>query len=400
MATEVEVKSMQADRKFNVKRHETDDVPTVSIIVPIYNADYTLRQALESLCNQTLGNLEIICVNDASPDTSAEIIEEFYQKDDRFVVVTHKDNAGYGASMNDGIQCACGTWVGILEPDDYVLPEMYESMVKVSGRSGYVADIVKTPYWREVREEGTKRGDSPVRLLNCSYRHRIHPASQPFRIDDSNANHLLRHHPSIWSALYRRSFLRRNELRFVEYPGSGWADNEFFYETLLAASSILYLDKPFYVYREETDEEYNAFARSNKHLPFDRWHSMLDIIDKRGYGDDDGIGKSHISKGFTYLSGEISANTDESGALDAEVEDEMKKMFSKMDSKLVDQEPKINLGLKKKFFEYCQYDDIDINMLSTSARYYAGLVGEFAYTLRNNGIGYAMKQVKKILLKH
>lgn len=392
--------SPTGERTFSVKRHDSaPENPIVSVVVPIFGAEYTLEQALQSVLCQTLHDIEIVCVNDASPDSSREIIEGFFVGDKRMTVVEHESNCGYGASMNDGIQSARGTWIAILEPDDYVKPGMYEQMLKASGRSGQIVDVVKTPYLREIRDEGIKRGDNPREVLNCSYRKRVHPLHQPFDMSDPNANHLLRHHPSIWSAIYRRSFLEDNGIRFVEYPGSGWADNEFFYETLLSAEKIVYLDEPFYVYREETDGEYDAFARANKVLPFDRWHSMFRIIEQLGWQDDEGVMRSHISKGFTYLSGELEANTDADGNIDEIVLDEMNKMFDAMPPSLVAVEPKISPALKQRYADRMKYLDKDVPAMSARP-YYMGLVGEMVYAVRNNGIRFAMSQVKKVLNRH
>lgn len=396
--TSENMNSIGSERKFSVLRHDdANKNPIVSVIVPIYNADYTLYQAIESLMNQTLHDIEIVCVNDASPDNSPSIIEELFATDKRITIVQHENNSGYGASMNDGIQAASGVWIGILEPDDYVKPEMFEKMIKASGKSGILVDIVKTPYLREVRAEGVKRGDAPKEILNCSYKGRIHPERQPFDIRDEKANHLLRHHPSIWSAIYRKSFIECNNIRFVEYSGAGWADNEFFYETLMAADNIVYLDEPFYVYREETDDEFDLFARNNKTLPFDRWHSMSDIIRKYGNEENENVMRSHISKGFTYLSGEIKANTDENGNIDPVVLEEMNKMFDEMEPLMVMKEPKISPALKHRFIQRKEYLDENVPRNTGIVKYYVGLAGELVYAIKNNGVSFAMAQVKKVL---
>lgn len=366
--------------------------PMLSVIVPIYNAEYTLEQALDSLEKQTYENIEIICVNDASPDESHLIIKEHADKDKRYVRVRHAYNCGYGASMNDGIAVARGEWIAILEPDDYLFPDAYKSLLDMVALYGNrQIDVVKSPYIREVRDEGVQRGDMARELLNCSYRGRVRPARQPFDMTDASASHLLRHHPSIWSAIYRRDFLVDNEIFFVEYPGAGWADNEFFYETLLQAKNILYTDVPYYVYREETDAEVLDFARKNKTLPFDRWNSMNDIIERLGITDEH-ILRSHISKGFTYLNGQIEGN----GTDDEIIENEMDKMFQKMPYELVEKEEQINPGLRRLFYDYTEQDG---DMSAHKRNYMKSLVSEFWYTMRNNGMPYTMKKVKHVLKK-
>lgn len=355
----------------------------LSFVVPIYNAAYTLEWALGSLFAQNCdGNVEIVCVDDGSTDDSREIVERF-ARDPRVMIVSHRENAGYGAAMNDGIAAARGAWIGILEPDDYILPGMAAKLMDAAVH--HDCDIVKTPYIREVREHGTLRGDAPKEHLQCSYRHRIHPRTEVFTITDPGVVHMLRHHPSIWSAIYRKGFLEENDIKFHEYPGAGWADNEFFYDTLLRGR-IVYIDEPFYVYREETRQEEDAFARKNKTLPFDRWQLMADIIERLGITDE-GVLKSHISKGFTYFNGQYRSNGDDPQVLEA-----AHAMFDRMDPALVASEPKINPALKAQFAEYR-----GIPIKNSRLRFGMGLASEFAYRVRSNGLDYAIRCTREYL---
>lgn len=355
----------------------------ISFVVPIYNAAYTLEWALGSLFAQSCeGGVEIVCVDDGSTDGSRAIVDRF-ARDPRVTIVSHRENAGYGAAMNDGIAAARGTWIGILEPDDYVLPGMAERLMDVA--RVYDCDIVKTPYVREVRDEGTPRGDEPRENLECSYRYRVHPATRVFTITDPGVVHILRHHPSIWSAIYRKLFLEENDIRFHEYPGAGWADNEFFYDTLLRGR-IVYVDEPFYVYREETLGEETAFCRKNKTLPFDRWQSMADIIEELGITDE-GVLKSHISKGFTYFNGQYRACGD-----DPQVMEAAHAMFDRMDPALVSAEVKLNPAIKQRFARWR-----GVHVRNSRLRFAASLASEFVYRTRANGLDYAIRCTKDYL---
>ena len=88
-------------------------MPKISIIVPVYNVERYLRDCLNSLINQTLSDIEIICVNDGSTDSSPRILEEYASKDSRIKVI-NKENSGYGASMNMGLAAAEGEYIGIV----------------------------------------------------------------------------------------------------------------------------------------------------------------------------------------------------------------------------------------------------------------------------------------------
>ena len=98
--------------------------PCVSIILPCYNVELYLRNALDSALNQTLTNIEIIPVDDGSPDNCADIIKEYAKKDPRIKPI-FKQNGGYGTAVNAGLNVAKGEYIAILEPDDYVSEDYY-----------------------------------------------------------------------------------------------------------------------------------------------------------------------------------------------------------------------------------------------------------------------------------
>ena len=115
----------------------------VSIIVPTYNVEMYLDECLESLQRQTLKDIEIICVNDGSKDSSLEIIKRYAAGDSRFVVID-KENGGYGKAMNVGLDKATGEYIGIVEPDDFVPLYMYEDLYNVAAKNEL--DFVKADF--------------------------------------------------------------------------------------------------------------------------------------------------------------------------------------------------------------------------------------------------------------
>ena len=119
-------------------------MPKISILVPIYNVEKYLRECLESILAQTLKDTEIICINDGSTDSSPEILEEYRKKDSRIKII-NKSNSGYGASMNMGFQFATADYIGIVESDDFVKPEMFEELYLIAQKNN--ADIVKSDYY-------------------------------------------------------------------------------------------------------------------------------------------------------------------------------------------------------------------------------------------------------------
>ncbi len=99
--------------------------PLISVIVPIYKVEKYLRKCVDSICNQTYENLEIILVDDGSPDTSGKIADELSEKDSRIKVI-HKQNGGLSSARNAGLDVATGEYVAFVDSDDCIKPEMYE----------------------------------------------------------------------------------------------------------------------------------------------------------------------------------------------------------------------------------------------------------------------------------
>lgn len=100
-------------------------MPKVSVIIPVYNAEKYLPKSLDSVCNQTLKDLEIICVNDCSTDNSLKILQEYAEKDGRIKLIDLKENKGAAAARNTGIKNAQGEYIGFLDSDDYIINDFY-----------------------------------------------------------------------------------------------------------------------------------------------------------------------------------------------------------------------------------------------------------------------------------
>lgn len=316
-----------------------DSQALVSVIVPIYNAEKYLDQCLDSITSQTHENLEVLCINDGSTDGSLAIIEAHAAADPRIRVID-KENGGYGQGCNRGIEAARGAWVSIVEPDDWIDPTMYEEMLAFADSFEETIDIVKTP-WTDIHDWDDPEKQAPY---PCLMKDRVKTSRHPFTLTEHPV--LIELHPSIWSAIYRRDFLVEKGIRFIEYPGAGWADNPFLIETMVQAEAIVYLDKAFYNYRcdlpgstlnHATDE---AVAR-----PFDRWLDMLAVLERLGVTDER-IVMAHYLRGFNYTFGAIF----DDGWDNPVVQAKTREVFSRMDPELVARIP--NLAPHRKHFFY------------------------------------------------
>lgn len=101
--------------------------PLISIIVPIYNVEIYLRRCVDSILGQTYPNIEVLLVDDGSPDKCGTICDEYSNQDKR-VIVIHRENGGLSAARNSGIEASHGEYIGFVDSDDYISPTMYEQL--------------------------------------------------------------------------------------------------------------------------------------------------------------------------------------------------------------------------------------------------------------------------------
>ena len=116
-------------------------MPKVSVIIPVFNTEKYLRKCLNSVCNQTLQDIEIICINDCSTDGSLEILREYARKDNRIKLIELLENCGAAKARNIGIDIAHGEYIGFVDSDDFVDLDFYEKLYKKAVETG--ADAVK-----------------------------------------------------------------------------------------------------------------------------------------------------------------------------------------------------------------------------------------------------------------
>lgn len=223
---------------------ELNDFPKVSIVLPIYNAEPYLRECLDSVVNQTLKDIEIICVNDGSTDNSLEIIKEYAKKDIRIRYID-KPNAGYGQTMNCGMDLATGEYIGIVEPDDFIKPEMYETLYNKAKE--FDLDIIKANYYK-FEKIGADYNYKREKLINDSkyYNTIMTPASHTRLLTTMTINP---------AGIFKKSFLNQYNIRHNETPGAAYQDNGFWVQTIYQADKILFLDNPFYCYRQDNPNQ-------------------------------------------------------------------------------------------------------------------------------------------------
>lgn len=266
----------------------------VSVIIPIYNEEKYLEECLKSVVGQTLREIEIICVNDGSTDNSMNIIQKFADQDSRIKVVD-KPNSGYGNSMNRGLEAATGEYIGVVESDDRIMEYMYEKLYSMTEKGS--VDVVKGNFWDCFDE-----ADGSVTKIVNRERENMPDVEDSFTIREYP--YILWGHPSIWSAIYKRKFLIKNEIKFKEVKGAGWVDNPFFFDTLCCAKKIKWTKEPFYCYRKNPASSSSGYDLA---LPFERMLDNLDVLKKRNFNDE-AILNFAYARALMYLCGAMEEN--------------------------------------------------------------------------------------------
>lgn len=215
----------------------------VSVIVAIYNAEKYLRQCLDSIADQTLHDIEIICVNDGSTDGSLKIIEEYVERDKRFRVY-NKENEGLGgaSARNLGLEQARGEYVSILDSDDLFEPTMLEKAVKKSDETG--ADIIVFGGY----EYDDKNGN--INKVTSILDEKLVPDKEFFSYEDCPDKIYQITQGMAWNKLYRSVFLKKYDLRFQKIK---YTDDAYFtFAHMVLAKKIAVVKEYLCYYRINT----------------------------------------------------------------------------------------------------------------------------------------------------
>lgn len=219
----------------------------VSVLVPIFNVEEYLTECINSLKKQTLKEIQFVCINDGSTDRSLELLKDLTDSDERFVIID-KPNTGYGNSMNIGLHSAVGKYIGIVESDDYILPDMFEQLFMFA--ESMQAQIVKANYYEQNKQISQSNIYREV-LAGCRYQEVICPREH----DELFSKPLC-----IWSAIYERKFLLDNQIVFNETPGASYQDISFNFLALYLAKRVVLMPGAYYIYRRD-----NACSSVNNH---------------------------------------------------------------------------------------------------------------------------------------
>lgn len=238
----------------------------VSIIMPSLNVRKYIDECISSVVNQTLKEIEIICVDAGSTDGTLEVINKYAEVDDRIKVI-HSDIKSYGYQMNIGIDSARGEYIGIVETDDCVPKNMYEQLYSVAHNND--VDMVKADFYRFT-------GDGDERVLN----HWVLTNDEDMYNRIVNVQHTIKCFSLLlntWSGIYRKDFLIEHNIRHNESLGASYQDNGFWFQTLIHAKKAYFVDKPYYMNRRDNVGS-SVFNYSNTFKIFGEFHFIWDKL--------------------------------------------------------------------------------------------------------------------------
>jgi len=221
-------------------------IPKVSVIVPVYKVEKYLRQCLDSLVAQSLKEIEFILINDGSPDNCGEILREYAARYPQFKLI-EQANKGYAGARNAAFSHATGEYIGFVDSDDWVAPDMFEKLWQQAHT--HDADVSECSFWRyfEIDNVYIPYDTTPqIKLLACSGGKL--KGAEAMLFDDAVT----------WYRIYRRSMLEKYEIRFREEMTMG-EDICLFLESVCVANKIVVIPDCLYYYRNQRPGQQTSF---------------------------------------------------------------------------------------------------------------------------------------------
>ena len=217
-------------------------MPKLSVIVPVYRAENFLDKCVNSILSQTEQDLQLILVEDGSPDNSGKLCDAWAEKDQR-VQVIHQKNAGVSAARNNGLEAARGEWIGFVDADDWLDSSMYEKMLAASADVDVVSCDAMMVY-----EDGSRKPDTVRRL----------PESCLLEHGDLSAELLTEFAGTVWRCIYRRSLIENHGIRFP--VGLKFSEDRVFNLYAMGyAEKIRYLKEAWYMWFVNLESCVNTF---------------------------------------------------------------------------------------------------------------------------------------------
>ena len=260
----------------------------VSVIVPIHNSKKYIKECLDSIIQQTLSDIEILCI-DSSTDGTTDILYNYQDIDNRVIVIEDK-NSSYGYKMNLGIKCAKGEYIAIVESDDYIENNMLEILYHIAYKQRL--DFVKGNYEGFVDTQYE-------RIFGCWNRMQDEYYNQIINLREEK-NFIPYVGYNIWSGIYNTEFLKKRGILFHESKGASYQDIGFACLTAMLGEKICFVKDRFYKYR--MDNEGSSISSDQKYKCVSEEFAWLwDRMGRLGCNTEANIVHFNISKMNSYF---------------------------------------------------------------------------------------------------
>lgn len=247
-----------------------DIMPKVSVIIPVYNTEKYLRQCLDSVVNQTLKDIEIICVDDGSTDGSLDILKEYASKDERFIILEQK-NQGAGPARNKGLEIAKGEYLSFLDSDDIFLPNMLEKAYNTAISNH--ADVVCFQYNQlnvNTNEIGNPTGIFPKNPDNKNI--------LTFETEDLKDTVFTVSNPMPWNKIISRELVIDND---IKYQSLSHSNDVYFTMCCMAFSKrVSFILESLVLYRYNRENSLKSTRDDNPFCFYEAYCSLFDKLNK------------------------------------------------------------------------------------------------------------------------
>ena len=256
-----------------VVQNHIDYIPKISVIIPVYNSEKYLQQCLETIINQTLKEIEIICVDDGSIDNSLDLLIKYSQEDKRITVIK-QDNLHAGVASNAGLLIAKGKYLSFLDSNDWfelnMLEEMYNKII------AYNADIIIC----KCKSFDYETGELDEKRLDGNLKLNLIPKKETFSAFDIPNNIFQFCLGWAWDKLFRTDFIRENNIRFQSIINSN--DQQFTYTAICLAKAITTVNKRLVIKRHKHKDSISANRYKDPICYLSSFDKIKSNLEKKG----------------------------------------------------------------------------------------------------------------------
>lgn len=232
-------------------------LPKISIIIPIYNVEKYIHRCLDSVLNQTLKNIEIILVDDKSPDNCPKICDEYALKDQRIIVIHKEKNEGLGLARNSGLNIAKGDFVAFIDSDDFIDHNMYEELYKYAIMNKCDTVFCSLNFFENNHVVPFKEITKEMLFEGSEIKQFLLDMVGPIPSFRSDVKYMV----SVCKAIYSRELIYKQKLHFLSERISASEDMIFHIDYLSKAQKVGFIPKYYYYYFKNTSSISHTYTK-------------------------------------------------------------------------------------------------------------------------------------------